>query len=371
MKMTFNTLGGIFAALLLLASCASAGAPSSGTASSKAASKGAAASGPAGAPAWVSRTNTVYPDAQWLAFVESAGDKDTAQNKALADLATAFNTSITSLTQTNQNYQQVVKDSAAQKSYTLAQTQGVESGTTALSQVSGLVGVQTDVWNDTKNNKVYVCARMNRQECAARYSTMVDNNQNTINSLLRDAAQSPATFDAYEKLLLAKKLAQITDSFHSILTVLDPSKVGTKLSYGDAESVNVLLQKCSQAIVVSINVTGDTNDMLTKAFQSLFDSYGFPTVSAGQKARYSLVAKFETGDAGFASSKYSDIYWTLTAALTAQSSRESIMSFEKTDRARSLNRARTEALVLRNAVEIVSSGEFKQKFDAYLNSLLK
>lgn len=198
------------------------------------------------APRWVSDKDKVYPAKDWIAVVQSAPDRDSAQNAAFNDLAKYFEVDVRSVSASNQRFAEVVEQLNGKKNTVFTESRDIAKSISTASAISGLIGVESDLWT-AKNGTVYANARMNRKECAARYAGMIRENEAVINDLLAAAKRKPATFDAYAALNFAEAIAAATDNFQKLLEVLDTTAVNRKPSYGSASplryaSRNVLPQ---------------------------------------------------------------------------------------------------------------------------------
>jgi hypothetical protein len=319
-------------------------------------------------PAWVVDLAKAYPDSQWLAVVESAPAKNTAESLALNSLARVFKTDITSLTKATQEFTQAIKETAKKKTVTLNEGRDFAQDVTTTSNVTGLIGVQTDAWA-AKDGTVYAVARMNRQECAARYTAMIRENEGIIDLLKAEAGAAPATFDAFESLSFASTLAGATDNFQSLLEVLDSSAISRRPKYGNAGAVKALAQNAAKAIIVTVEVAGDEGGRIAKSFKSFFDKRGFRTSSAGKNA-YLLSAEMELWVSDFSAEKYKDVRYTLTASV-ANSGGIEVFSFQEEGRSRHVNEEQARQLAIRKVEDMVDKDAFAKQFDAYLASLLK
>jgi uncharacterized protein YciW len=236
--------------------------------------------------------------------------------------------------------------------------------------IQGLIGVQIDVYR-APDKTVYVNARMNRRESAARYSGMIRENVATINRLLADAAAitQQDTFDVYSRLSFAHAIALVTDNFQNILEVLDPTAANRKPGYGGANAIKTKMLECALRITIGVAVdTEQATDktLLTRAAGSFFRNLGFKTNEQGAGTYVLRVnARFE----GLAQNVNSCRYY-LDAALENRS-KVSVFSFTEDDRkAHPNNAAEARRLAVRAAETSFKEGKFAQEFNTWLNSLL-
>ena len=223
---------------------------------------------PADAPLWVTDTAAAYPDSEWYCVVASGRDKKSAENTAIASLARIFNVSI----------QETLSDKERSDSRTNRKrrvevsSESQEFSRETSTNVSGLIGVQTDTWA-APDGKVYANARMNRRECSARYAAMIRENENLIEHLKTEAEKYPKTPDAVKLLNSAYDAAQVTDNFYRILMVLDPSATERRPQYGNAAMVKAIVQNAERSVAKEVTVNTETaglNQAITKLVNDLF-----------------------------------------------------------------------------------------------------
>jgi hypothetical protein len=209
---------------------------------------------------------------------------------------------------------------------------------------------------------------MNRRECSARYSAMIRENEKVIGRLMEEAERNPRTFDAFQTLNLAYNFAVVTDNYHSLLTVLDPSTVSGRPSYGGAEAIKTLAQNAGRLIVISVSVNGDNNGRIEKAFTECLNSRGFRTSAAGGN-QYTLAASLELEDVDTVNPNFKFVRYVLNYSLKDRSGVELLSS---SDNGREGHITVTEArqLAIRAAEQVITSSGFAVNFDAFLASLL-
>jgi hypothetical protein len=321
------------------------------------------------APAWVSNQAGAFPDKDWLSVVETGRDRESAQNTALNALARVFKTDVQSMTKASQEFAQVVSELDNKKIATFSESQDFAQEVNTSTNVTGLIGVQTEVWT-AADGMVYANARMNRRDCAARYTAMIRENERVIRLLKETAASQPATFEAFESLSFAANLAAITDNFQSLLEVLDVSATGHRPEYGNAETVRTLAQAEARSITITIQVEGDVSNRMSRAFSSFFTKRDFRAAGSGDNA-YLLYASLELENADVGGNqriKY--VNYLLMATLEDRNGKE-VFSFSVNDRQGQATESAARQRALQAAEAAISSGSFATAFDAYLASLLE
>lgn len=322
------------------------------------------------APVWVNDLERAFPSKDWVAVAAQGSSQPQAENAAMNALALAFRTDVASLTQSSQRFSQIVDNTAGKKTVSFDESKNFSQDVNTSTNVRGLIGVQTDVYR-SPDRTVYVNARMNRRECAARYSGMIRENTAIINTLLAAAAavREQDTFDVYSRLSFAYAIAQVTDNFQNILEVLDPQAVNRKPGYGGANAVKTKMLECAARITIGIAVnTAQAADktLLTRAAGSFFRDLGFKTNEQGT-GNYTLRAnaRFE----GVSQNVYSCRYF-LDAALENRG-KTAVFSFTEDDRkAHPNNTSEARRLAVSAAEASLKEGKFAQEFNSWLNSLL-
>jgi hypothetical protein len=319
------------------------------------------------APAWVVDYKKVYPESDWICVVESGGNRQQAQAAASTALAGVFKINVQSLTTATQIFSKTMSNGESQ----LSQNDDFNRQVNTTTDITGLMGVLTDFWTDPKNGTVYTSARMNKREGAVTYSNIITENDKAIAMLKKDAADKPATFDAYESLNVAASLAAMTDNYLAILSVLNSAtRQALSVSYGNSTAVETLRQQAARSIVVTVTVTGDVDNRISKAFGTVFSDRGFRTQSGSGDNPYVLEADFEIEELDLKTGGNSFVRYVLNGALLDSEGTE-IFSFSenKRDTHRLMSEAKQRAV--RSAESAITAQGFAVAFDNHLSSLLK
>ena len=329
-------------------------------------------------PIWVNDLERAFPSRDWVRVPGEAKTRAQAENSVISALAQTFRTDVESLTQASQRYSQFIREAGGIKDINFEQSQNFEQMVTTGSRVRGLIGVQIDTYL-APNSTVYACARMNRRECAARYSGMIRENTANINRLLALAASAPeqGTFEVYSRLSFAHAIAQETDNFQNILEVLDPSAINNRPSYGSANAIKIKMLECAARITIGITIntekTEDRNS-ITRAASSFFTNLGFRINEQGSFGQSSAGNYVLRANVRFEEQRFLRVihcYYYLDAALE---NRNRTALFAHSDSASGTHVSITSE-ARRNAVQAVEvsfkEGKFAQNFNTWLNSLLE
>ena len=324
-------------------------------------------------PDWVGSLERTFPSREWVAVTAQGASQAQAEGAAMDALARAFKTDVASLTQSSQQFSQIVSGASGNRNITFDESREFSQEVNVSANVRGLIGVQIDVYR-APDRTVYVNARMNRRESAARYSGMVRENTAIINTLLAAAAPIRGTFEVYSRLSFAHALAQVTDNFQNILEVLDSSAANRRPAYGGADAIKVKMLECAALITIGVVVeTAQAADrtLLTRAAGSFFRDRGFRIIeqsapaAAGGDYVLRINARFETLNQNVISCRY-----YLDAAL-ANKNGLSVFSFTEDDRkAHPNNQSEAHRLAVRAAETSIKEEKFAREFDTWLNSLL-
>jgi hypothetical protein len=316
----------------------------------------------------VQNLEQVYPSREWVAVNAQGTSQTAAEQAAMNALARAFKTDIAGLTQTSRRMGQLVSDAAGKTSVSFDQTQSIFQEVDTSANIRGLIGVQTGLYR-APDNTVYVNARMNRRESAARYSGMIRENAAVISQLLAFAG-AHSGFDAYSALSFAAAIAEVTDNFQHILEVLDPGATGRRPGYGGANAIKTRMREIAAAITIGIVVeTSDNAEAVQcrRAFGAFFTGKGFKINEQG-RGNYVLRAaiRFEELTQSLVNCRY-----YLDAALEAPDGTAVFTSTgdERKSHPRTMSEARR--LAVRAVETSIKEGAFAQDFDAWLTSLVK
>jgi len=121
---------------------------------------------------WVNDLEKAFPSKDWVAVTAQGASRPQAESAAMNALARAFRTDVASITRASQKFTEIVNETAGKKTVSFDESKNFSQEVTTGTDISGLIGVQTDVYR-APDKTVYMNARMNRRECGARYSGMV------------------------------------------------------------------------------------------------------------------------------------------------------------------------------------------------------
>jgi predicted small secreted protein len=326
--------------------------------------KGGAKSG--GPPRWAYDLKAVYPDSEWLAVAEQAGNRQNAESAAINALARIFGTDVLGVTNAYMEYTQAITSTKSKKISSLDESREFAQNVTTTASVSGLIGVVTESVKDG-SGVWWANARMNRAECAAVYAKTVRENEKIIADLRSDAAAYPGTLDAYADLRFAVIVAEVTDDLQSKLAILDNKAARRGVDYGNTDALRAEAMNIARSIVIDVQVSGDNSGRLASALSSFFTKQGFRVGPGGE---YTLPADYTTENVDLPNNRgYLYIRYAFQAALRDRAGKD-VFAWSDNGREGHLTEADVHQRALRAVENAIAAGNFAQDFDRYLDSLL-
>jgi hypothetical protein len=228
------------------------------------------------APIWVLDKETAFPNKDWVREVGTGPDRNSAEANALSELAQVFRVDLNSVSHAEQQLSQITSAANSRQNPALSsEARSFSQDVVSTSKVSGLIGLEMEFFDGAADGKAYANARMNRRDCAKRYSALIVQSESLIAGLKKDAEARDATFEALSDLRLAQSLALVADNYQSILEVLDVDASGKKPSYGSADEVKKLADKVQEKIIIIVKVSGDPSGRIRKAFEKVFTTRNY------------------------------------------------------------------------------------------------
>jgi hypothetical protein len=348
-----------------------------GCASQPAASSAKAAKTADTAPLWVTDTQAAYPDKVWLCAVQQGKDPGGAQSAAIAELSRIFRVDVQAVSQANEDIAQYATSASdSDPTLDLSENRAYAQQVNSQSNISGLVGLQTDFWK-AADGTVWGCAYMNRTECSARYAALQHEDEALIASLSARAAAKPATIAAYSDLQAAAEIGAAADNLRLMVSVLNPATAGGKAPYGGAAALRTQAKSAAAAVVIAVNMAGNADTgaaaKVAVALKALLSGKGFRTAEAGQvkNAGYTLAVNYDLNDVDMGTGsdqKYKFVRYELQAVLKDKTGAE-LFSAQSSGREGQLTTAQAGERATRSAVDAISKGDFAKSFTTWLAQL--
>lgn len=304
----------------------------------------------------LSSLEEAYPESRYLYAIGHGDNLREAEKNAIGKLSNIFQSKVNVNQSLSENYTEFSNDDNSTIEYKSKLNKRIN-----LSSNQELINVKTGKHYTDENGTVYVVAYINRLETSFIYEEKIQNNDNTIQSLVNNAKQSDRKIIKYASLNKATKLIDENLNLLKQLSVISPSPV----SYDEELSKYNSIQREKGEVANSIvfNFTNKDNE-LTNTLADELTSEGF---RIGNNVDYKIYSeiRYEKVDLG-----RSEIFftWESNIKLTDRNG-DTIFSFRQSGR----EGGNTESAVLarvKHTINQKTADTFISKFDEYLDSLL-
>ncbi len=335
---------------LSLASCAT-------TSSSE---KGGSA--PKAEPSWVSNPRSSYPEAQYVAATGYGEDRGTAEKDALGSLISIFGQKITGETTVSSRYSEAVKSGQVR----VSEDSDVNRAVASSFDLESVVGAEIkDTWFDGKT--YYAVAVMDKAKASLTYAKLIEDDEDTIRSLLDIPSSDRSTLDAYARYDLAATIADANARFLNVLSVLSPAQASAKrASVSNGDSLRVECLKIAQGIPIGIDVAGDRDGRIAAAFASVVSAAGFK--SGGKDSRYVIKANVSFSEVVLNGNPNKFIRYLVDAKLTDTATGSVLVPYSTNGREGHVTASEAEVRALR-AAETKIKDDYGAAFAEYLSRL--
>jgi hypothetical protein len=323
---------------------------------------------PQSLPLWVRDINAAYPEREWLCVLGFGADRESAEKTALGALAQVFSVDIQSEIIIKEEFSRTMRENNGKQHSLSAGSEQIREEIAVSTRARDLIGVQTESWM-VRDGEVYANARMNRRECAALYSSAINTNENLIRRLREDAEKSGATLEASKMLNAAVSIAERTDYFYRVRSILYPENLFQKPEYGNADTLRILARNTAGAIVIGIEAGEDESGRITKTLASFFTQKGF-RIETGGTPSYRLSVILRLKDADDERERFRYVDYTFRVSLRDQAGRE-IFTYSRdgSQGHRTFTGARERCVTEVEELINTGDGDFALRFEAYLSSL--
>ena len=312
------------------------------------------------APDWVLNPSSVYPDSDYVSAVGIGISRQEAEREATAAL-------------TREIRQRVQAEIKAEESlendgsgWTQSNKMASSVDTTSDVEISGITIQEVYSVKRGKDEDWYALALIDRQKTGSYYKTKAQGNIDVINAKIVEAYKNPNTFSSAEILHEAVVLAEDTDMYLDILSVVN-SKMRSLLipDYKNAQAVAELERQMRAAVSVYIDVDQDVNGRIQAAFKSILKKYSVTTSLDKNTASYTLVVNvsftpFEMPDV---TNKYAR--YVLDAAMVESATGNTVFTFSENGREAHLTESEAIQRALRTTEQSINQ-KFNEQFGAFI-----
>ncbi len=243
-------------------------------------------------PAWVSGQDSRYPHEAYLTGTGHGSSVDLAKDHARADLAKAFEVSISEQTRDVQTFKR--------------ETNGDETKTEANLDVSRQIATRTekvvrgieiaDVWQDPDTRTFNALAVINRRKAARSLEQEI---MELDQATLRFVEQSRAETDSLRKVAAAMRAleaAMVRVGLNHSLNVLDLSGRGRTAEF-DVPQLKADVDELLARLVIMVKCDGAQAEELSRTLAGALSGAGFSVIE-DERANYVLKGRLDLYDLG-------------------------------------------------------------------------
>lgn len=319
------------------------------------------AGGSGNAPEWILSPSSVYPDSDFVSAVGLGVSRPEAERDATAALTREIRQRVQAEIIAEQN----VANEGSGWTNTSNLTSSVD--TTSDVEITGITIQEVYSVKHGKDLDWYALALIDRQQTGTYYKTKAMNNIEVINAKVAEAKKNPNTFSSAEILHQAVVLAEETDLYLDILSVVNNKmRSSIRPEYGNAQAIAELERQMRAAVTVFIDVDEDVNGRVEAAFKSVLKKNSVTTSLDKDSASYVLEVNvsftpFEmTADVANKYARY-----TLDAAMVEQATGNTVFTYAENGREAHLTESEAVQRALRTTEQAINQ-KFAAQFGAFI-----
>ena len=312
-------------------------------------------------PAWVNDPYAAYSRDRYIAAVGYGADRAEAERRAFANLTALFGQSVRAETSIATAYSEAI----SQGIISVSENTRVRDEVATAASLDTLIGAEIGgVW-DNARGMVYAAARMDKERTVAVYTDMILVNQQIIDRLTNLGAAQRNTLDGYARYSLAAGIAAINTKYASVVTQAGGSTASLNLR--GAESYSLTAREIIGNITVAVQVNGDQDSRIQGVFAKALSDKGLRT--RGTNPPYTLVVDVAYNEAVFPNNPNKFCRYTISANLTENATRASLLPFTFTGRSGRPTYEEARTMAVRD-IERTIAETFPAALDEYLATLL-
>ena len=316
-------------------------------------------------PKWVNTPSAVYSAQDYLVSVGEGFDRSAAEVKAVQGIAATF--------------KQDVKSDETAKS---VMVQARKDGVVATAQISSfdqqvmrsvneddLIGIEIkEYWNDTKNNKWYAIAVMEKNKTAELYKDLIKANIASINKMLNEINGN--TIDSYTCCKFAVEVSKINEGYYSRLAVLKPAESNfLKDDMYSPKKLQLRALEIANNIPVCIVIENDVNGQIAQAFASVFKNLGFKT-TFNPGSRYMVAGSVTFSESKTSDNKTIHCKYVLDSYLADTQTDKNIIPFSLNGRAANITSEGAKTRAVNSIVKKINEG-FAESLNGYMTQFFE
>jgi hypothetical protein len=316
-------------------------------------------------PEWVINPSSKYPKNNYLSAVGQGINRDSAENKSIEEIVSIFGHKIVAQTETTQRMQQA----QAEGLVNLYKSEEINQKITKSEEIDNVIGVDVcEYWFDSNEKTWYALSVIDIAKFSNIYTSMIVQNDNEINHLLKLENIENPSLEAYSYINLAEEIATLNEENIRRLTIVNPDKGSIlKAQCNSKTSVHAMLLAMANKIPISVIIQDDFNSRLYSEISKIISFYGFKTTTEAD-GKYQIKGKFYNEESITKDNQVVYCKYTFDFSLDDVEKNLSIIPYNYSGREGSSTfpDARSRAI---KKIETNLSESFKVSFESYIKKL--
>ena len=228
-------------------------------------------------PKWINEPYSFLEKERFFAVVGNDKNKNTAELKAVEELASIFGRDIKS----NTIAESIMNRTEQEHVSTLIQEQNLNQQILVTIDQRNLIGIEIlETFFDEKKEIWYALAVLDKKKTSDIYSNEIKLCYQTIKDYFNASKESDLTFDKLSYIYKCKQTAQYTQSLLLRLQVID-FNTAENLNRNDYSEnrFSIEFNNIANTIPICIKINEDYNDEIKNVCAQVFEAYGFKIVN--------------------------------------------------------------------------------------------
>ena len=276
-------------------------------------------------PIWVTSPSTMYSESEYIVELGNGLTQNEADNKAIEGLASIFNRSISSKTDSSLKYYE--------NAHGMERITNIDQKILVSTSIKDLIGVEIKERWKSKDGGFYALAVLNRHKAIFIYSEKARLCASVIAESLNISSEEKGTFHEYFRYVSATSKAYEMSLYNAYLSVLSPASSFVFGKEYNPDKLKLETSSIAKNILVEVRLGGNFTDARFRSiFEKVFTSRGF-TIAKSKNGRYILDVDLELEKASKLSEDRLMIRYSLTSELVDSVTGDSLLPFVINDKA--------------------------------------
>ncbi len=243
------------------------------------------------APAWVNAPASVYPNSEYISYVGSSSDRNTAELNAVQGLAAIFGQAVKSESTGSQRMVQAQADGKVATAKINDFNQKIKRNV----DQDCLIGIEIkEFWHDESegDGSWYAVALLDKAKAVSIYSEMIKKNSSAISFMLEHHKDDPASIDKFAYFDFAEDIAKQNEKFLSLVSVINDTAAESLKSFcPSSKQLHEKKMEIANKITIGVVVSGQDVERVMDAYIHAVSSLGFKAMYNLSNVRYYLHAQ--------------------------------------------------------------------------------